>query len=133
MCCNCDILICDCNILVCNFDTHVTILSRHTVVCRVAQENGGRANVVSILTETTKLRFSHNCSSVMAYPNGIKFTVELASMKGRPHFKFYQDPLSRSRDMSQQIFVKILGFFFLRHFAHFAKIAITRVSLLRSC
>ena len=60
MCCNCDILICDCNILVCNFDTHVTILSRHTVVCRVAQENGGarkcseyidRNNKVAIFTQ----------------------------------------------------------------------------------
>ena len=75
------------------------------------QENGTHANVVSILTGTTKSRFSRICSSVMAYPNGIKFTVELASMKGRPRFKFYQDPLSRSWDMSQQNFVKISSFF----------------------
>ena len=58
------------------------------VVCHVAQENGVCANGVSILTETAKLRFSHICSSVMSSPNGTKFTMELASMKGRPDFKF---------------------------------------------
>ena len=44
--------------------------SRHTVVCRVAQENGAHANGVSILTGTTKSQFSCICSSVMYYPNG---------------------------------------------------------------
>ena len=63
-------------------------LSRHTVVCRAAQENGARANVVSILTGTTKSRFSRIRSSVIPYPNGTKFTVELASTQGRPDFKF---------------------------------------------
>jgi len=110
-------------------------LSRHTVVCRAAQENGARANGVSILTGTTNSRFSRICSSVIAYPNGTKFTVELASIKEKSHFKFQQDPLSCSRDMSQQNFLKFLHFFlfFLCHFAHFAKITITRVCVLRSC
>jgi len=63
-------------------------ISRHTVVCRAAQENEAHANGVSTLTGTTKSRFSRICSSVIAYPNGTKFTVELAFMKGRPHFKF---------------------------------------------
>ena len=54
----------------------------------VLQENGAYANGVSILTGTTQLRFSHICSSMMAYPNGTKFTMELASMKGRLRFKF---------------------------------------------
>ena len=62
--------------------------SRHTVVCRAAQENGGRTNGVSILTGTTKSWFSQICSSMIAYPNGTKFTVELASMKERSCFKF---------------------------------------------
>jgi len=62
--------------------------ARHTVVCRAAQENGARANGVSILTGTTKSRFSRICRSVIAYPNGTTFIVELASMKGRPGFKF---------------------------------------------
>ena len=62
--------------------------SRHTVVCRAAQENGACANGVSILTGTTKSRFSRIRSSVIPYPNGTKFTVELASTQGRPDFKF---------------------------------------------
>ena len=49
--------------------------SRHTVVWHAAQENGACANGVSILTETTKLQFSHIRSSMMFYPNGTKFTV----------------------------------------------------------
>ena len=60
-------------------------VSRH---CHAAQENGAHANGVIILTRTKKSRFSCICSSVIAYPNGTKFTVELASMKGRPHFNF---------------------------------------------
>jgi len=63
-------------------------ISRDMVVFRAAQENGAHANGVSILTGITKSRFSRICSSVIAYPNGTKFTVELASMKGRPHFRF---------------------------------------------
>ena len=86
-------------------------LLRHTVVCRAAQENGVSVNGVSILTETTKSRYSRIHSSVMSYPNGTKCTVELASMQGRPHFKLWQDPLSCSWDMSQQIFIKIPSFF----------------------
>jgi len=62
--------------------------SKHTIVCRAAQENGGRANGVSILTGTTKSRFSRICHSVIPYPNGTKSTVELASTQGKPGFKF---------------------------------------------
>ena len=39
------------------------------VVCCVAQKNRVRTNGVSILTGTTKSRFSHICSSVMPHPN----------------------------------------------------------------
>jgi len=80
-------------------------------VWRAAQENGVRANGVSILTGTTKSRFSRICNSMMAYPNGTKFAVELASMKWRPRFKFLQDPSNCSGDMSQQNFIKISSFF----------------------
>jgi len=61
-------------------------------VCCAAQENGVRANGVSILTGTTKSRFSHLCSSVIPHPNDTKFTVELASTQGRPDFKFKKIP-----------------------------------------
>ena len=55
-------------------------VSRHTVVCRAAQENRGCTIGVSILTRTTKSRFSRIHSSLICSPNGTvtKFTVELA-------------------------------------------------------
>ena len=40
-----------------------------------AQENRAYANRLSILTGTTKLRFSRICSSVMSYPNGTKISL----------------------------------------------------------
>ena len=63
-------------------------VSRHTVVCRAAQENGAHANGVSILTGTTKSQFSRICSSVIAHPNSTKFIVELISKTGRPLLRF---------------------------------------------
>jgi len=66
------------------------------------------ANGVSILTGTTKLQFLHIRSSMVPYPNGNKFTVELAYIQVSPHSKF---------GTNQQIFVKFLNFrsFFLLH------------------
>ena len=64
------------------------ILSRHTVVCCAAQEDGACTNGVSILTGTTKSQISCIRSSVTSYPNGTKFAVELASTQGRPNLKF---------------------------------------------
>jgi len=61
------------------------------VVCCAAQENGMHVNRVSILTETTKLQFSCICSSVMSYPNGTKFTVEVPYTQERPHFKYKEN------------------------------------------
>ena len=58
---------------------HAGLASRHTVVCRVAQENRVCVNGVSILIGTTKSQFLCIHSSVIPYPNGTKFTVELAS------------------------------------------------------
>jgi len=48
-----------------NQDTHY-----HTT-----QENGACANGMSLLTEKTKLQFSHIHSSMMFNTNGTKFTV----------------------------------------------------------
>jgi len=58
------------------------------ILCHATQENGACANEVSILTGTTNLQFSRICSSVIPYPNDIKFIVELASTQGTPQFKF---------------------------------------------
>ena len=66
----------------------------------------------------------------MSYLNDIKFTVELASMQGKPHSEFLQDPSSCSRDTSQQIFVKIC--FFSLVISHTAKITIARMCVLQS-
>ena len=46
-------------------------ISRHTVVCRAAQEAG--VPPVSILTGRKKTQFSHLRSSVIPYPIGTKF------------------------------------------------------------
>ena len=86
------------------------------VVCCAAYENRARPNGVSIFTGTTKSQFSRIRGSIMPYSNGTKFTVELASSKGRPHFKFEWDLFSRLWDMCQQIFMKtFLIFFFFLH------------------
>ena len=49
--------------------------SRHTVVCRAAQEAG--TPPVSILTGRKKMQFSHLCTSVIPYPIGTKFAREV--------------------------------------------------------
>ena len=56
---------------------YITIKSRHMAVCRAAQENGACTNGVSILTGTKQSRIR---SSVMFYPNGTKFEVQLVSI-----------------------------------------------------
>ena len=84
-------------------------LDQDTLPC--GPRKRGARNGVSIFTGPTKARFSRIRSSVIPYPNGTKFTVELASTQGRPDFKFYEDPSSCFRDMSQQNFVKISSFF----------------------
>ena len=52
-------------------------ISRHTVVCRAAQENGARARYVSILPGITKSRFSHTHNSVFFYLINPKVAVEV--------------------------------------------------------
>jgi len=79
----------------------VAWISRHTVVCRSPLENGARLNGVSILTGTTKLQFSHICSSVMSYTN----------LQWRLHFKSKENLPKHTQDMSKQTFKKISLFF----------------------
>ena len=84
-------------------------VSRHTVVCRAAQE----ADVppVSILTGRKKTKFSHLCSSVIPYPIGTKLAREVPASKGSLHTKFEENRSSHFRDTSEQHFVSISSFF----------------------
>ena len=68
-----------------------------------AQENRAHANRVSILTGTTNLWFSRIRSSIMPNPNGIKFTMQLASPQGRSHSKLNKIPQAIP-NTSRQIF-----------------------------
>ena len=63
-------------------------LSRHTVVCHAAQENGAHANYVSILTGTTKSRFSPIYNSVVFYLINPKVAVDVPAYQRRLHTKF---------------------------------------------
>ena len=73
--------------------------SRHTVVCRAAQEAG--VPPVSILTGRKKMQFSHLCSSVIPYPIGTKFAREVPASKGSLHTKFEENRSSHFRDTSE--------------------------------
>ena len=83
--------------------------SRHTVVCRAAQEAG--VPPVSILTGRKKTQFSHLCSSVIPYPIGTKFAREVPASKGSLHTKFEENLSRHFRDTSEQNFVLISSFF----------------------
>ena len=63
--------------------------SRHTVVCRVAQEAG--VPPVSILTGRKKTQFLHLCSSVIPSPIGTKFAREVPASMGSLHTKFEEN------------------------------------------
>ena len=83
--------------------------SRHTIVCRAAQEAG--APQVSILTGRKKTKFSHLCSSVIPYPIGTKFATDVSASYGSLHTKFEENRSSHFRDTSEQNFVLISSFF----------------------
>ena len=91
-----------------NIQYYCTV-SRHTVVCRAAQEAG--VPPVSILTGRKKMQFSHLCSSVIPYPIGTKFAREVLASKGSLHTKFEDNRSSHFRDTSEQNFVLISSFF----------------------
>ena len=84
-------------------------LSRHTLVCRAAQEAG--VPRVSILTGRKKTQFSHLCSSVISSPIGTKFARAMPASKGSLHTKFEETRSSHFRDTSEQNFVLISSFF----------------------
>ena len=88
--------------------------SRHTVVCRAAQE--AVVPPVSILTGRKKTQFSDLCSSVIPYPIGTKFAREVPASKGSLHTKFEENRSSHFRDTSEQNFVLISSFFFFYFF-----------------
>ena len=56
-------------------DKELYLESRHTVVCRAAQEAG--VPPVSILTGRKKTQFSHLCSSEIPYPIRTKFAADV--------------------------------------------------------
>ena len=78
---------------------HKLYISRHTVVCRAAQEAG--VPPVSILTGRKKTQFSHLCSSVIPYLIGTKFAREVPASKGSLHTKFEENRSSHFRDTSE--------------------------------
>ena len=101
--------------------------SRYTVVCRAAQENGARANYVSILTGTTKSWFSHIHNSVVFYLINSKVAVEVPAYLRRLHIKFEENRVKLFRDMSKQTFK-----FFSSSFRTLEKIAVTHKLVLQS-
>ena len=107
--------------------------SRHTVVCRAAQEAG--VPPVSILTGRKKTQFSHLCSSVIPYPIGTNFAREVPASKGSLHTNFEENRSSHFRDTSEQNFVLISSFFSsssTSSFLTFAKSAIKHECVLGS-
>ena len=91
-------------------------ISRHTVVCRAAQEAG--VPPVSILTGRKKMQFSHLCSSVIPYPIGTKFATDVPASKGSLHTQFEENRSSHFRDTSEQNFILISLFFFFYFISH---------------
>ena len=72
-------------------------VSRHTIVCRAAQEAGG--HTVGILTGRKKTSFSHFCISVIPYSIGTKFATELPASQGSLHTKFEGNRSSHFQDI----------------------------------
>ena len=104
-----------------NLDSKMMCISRHTVVCRMAQENGAAcAHNVSILTQRTKYDFTHVCSSVVSWPSKTKFAVQGPAYQERTHSRSKVNRASRSWNISLQ---KVAHFLFLL-FAHLQKTAI---------
>ena len=92
-----------------NYHVYRYTVSRHTVVCRAAQESG--VPPVSILTGRKKTQFSHLCSSVIPYPIVTKFAREVPASKESLHTKFEENRSCHFRDTSEQNFVLISSFF----------------------
>ena len=85
-------------------------------MCRAAQEIGARAHYVSILTGTTKSRFSRIRNSMILRTPKLLWRP---AHQGRLHTKFEENRVKRFQDMTEQTFSFFLRFFLLpRLFAH---------------
>ena len=107
---------------------YLTALSRHTVVCRAAQE-AGAPHREYIDRKNENVIFTL-CISVITYLIGTKFATQLPASQGSLHSKFEGNRSSHFRDTSCQSFV-----FFSSSSSSFrtlAKIAITSKRVLRS-
>ena len=107
----------------------VNQVSRHTVVCRAAQEAGAPHREY---IDRKKMSFSHLCISVIPYPIGIKLATELSDSQGSLHSKCEGNRSSNFRDTSCQSFDFFFVFFSSSRFRTLAKIAIKRKRVLRS-
>ena len=79
-------------------------------------------HTVSILTGRKKTQFSHLCSSVIPYPIGPKFAIDVPASYGSLHTKFEDNRSSHFRDTSEQNFVFNLFVFSSTLFRTFRKI-----------
>ena len=74
-------------------------ISRHTVVCRAAQEAGAPHHEYNRKKENV---ISDLCSSVIPYPIETKVATEVPASKESPHSKFQDNCSSHFRDTSGQ-------------------------------
>ena len=89
-------------------------ISRHTIVCRAAQEAGASHRYIDRKKENIIF------TPLYPYPIGTKFAAELPVSYGSPHSKFEGNC---SRVMSSQNFgLFSSSFFLLRVFAHLQKL-----------
>ena len=72
----------------------------------------GVRNTVRILTERRKLQSSHICSSVMSYPSGTKFTVEVPSTQETDISNLKKIPLIIPEIQAIKLSKKIYSFLF---------------------
>ena len=113
----------------------MTVLSksRHTVVCRAAQENVARVKVdESILTGTIKSRFSRIHNSVVFYLINPKVALEVPAYQRWLRTKFEENRAKRFRDMSEQTFKFFFFVFFSSSFRTLEKIDISHKPVLQS-
>ena len=109
------------------------IVSKCMVVCCAAKKKQGVRKHSKYIDRNNKVMILHICSSMMHYPNGTNFTVELASTQMRPHSKFLIRSLEwYLRYVSANFCKRFFVLYFLHcHFTHFAKIAMTHVCVLQ--
>ena len=104
-----------------------SVISRHTVVCRAAQETRSARQTSVYFTGVKKTPFSRICSSTVPKQKHTKFSVWITSGWGTSNSKFKLNPPSCSRDMRLQSSSYFLHIFLLLLllFATLFEIAIT--------